>query len=251
MRAQVWSYGGGTQSVAIAVLCLQGRLVWPDHIVMADTSRERSRTFRYLETVVRPALQVVGRDIVVLDKNSFRAPDLYDRKDEKLLIPAFTDQAGRIGKLPTYCSKEWKARVVRRYMTEVAGVASYDLWLGYSIDELERMAHSETKAVTNVYPLIDLRLSRENCAALVETYGWPAPPKSACWMCPNRSDPSWLQMKRDDPEDFALAVQFERKVRERDAHIWLHESGKPLDEVEFNENQADMFRGCSAESCMT
>lgn len=250
-KPQVWSYGGGTQSVAIAVLCLQGRVAWPEYIVMADTGRERTRTFRYLEEYVQPALTEAGHEVIVLNKDDYRSPDLYSRKGDTLLIPAFTDQAGRVGKLPTFCSKEWKARVVRRYLTEQAKLASYDLWLGYTIDEFERMAHNETKAVTNVYPLIDLRLTRADCISLVEAYGWPKPPKSACWMCPNRADFSWLEMKREDPEDFALAVAFEKEVQQRDPHIWLHSSGKPLDAANFNEDQLDMFSGCTAESCMT
>ena len=247
----VWSYGGGTQSVAIAVLILQGKLPRPDYIVMADTGRERRRTFDYLANVVQPALNAAGLGVVVVNKDDFRAPDLYSKADDTLLIPAYTTQAGRVGKLPTFCSKEWKARVVRRYLTEVCGVQSYDQWLGFSVDELERMKHNEIKEVTNVYPLIDLRLSRANCAALVEAYGWPSPPKSACWMCPNRADPNWLQMRRDDPDDFHRAVMFEREIQQRDPHVWLHSSGVPLDQVVFESSMFDAFLGCDDAACMT
>lgn len=247
----VWSYGGGTQSVAIAVLVLQGKLPRPDYVVMTDTRRERTRTFTYLNEVVQPALDAIHLNVVVISKDDYRAPDLYSDKKHSLLIPAFTDQNGRIGKLPTFCSKEWKSRIVRRYMTETVGVAEYSQWLGFSIDELERMKHNEIQQVTNEYPLIDLRYSREMCAALVESFGWPKPPKSACWMCPNRSDLNWLDMKRRDPEDFQRAVIFEQEIQKSDPHVWLHNSGKPLDQVDFNEAQADMFMGCSDEACMT
>lgn len=245
----VWSYGGGTQSVAIAVLILQGKLPRPDYAVMADTGRERTRTWDYKRQVVDPALAAIGLEIVVASKDDYRAPDLY--RGQTLLIPAFTTHAGRVGKLPTFCSKEWKTRIMRRYMTETAGVRVYDQWLGFSIDELERMKHNEIKSVTNVYPLIDLRYSREMCAVLVESFGWPAPPKSACWMCPNRADPNWIDMKRNDPDDFQRAVVFEREIQQADPHVWLHSSGVALDNADFNEAQADMFLGCSDESCMT
>ena len=36
----VWSFGGGTQSVAIAVLIAQGRLPKPERTIFADTSRK-------------------------------------------------------------------------------------------------------------------------------------------------------------------------------------------------------------------
>ena len=247
----VWSYGGGTQSIAIAVLILQGKLPRPDYAVMTDTGRERQRTWDYKTSVVDPALAAIGMEIAVVSKDDYRAPDLYSAKEHTLLIPAFTTQGGRVGKLPTFCSKEWKSRIVRRYMVETAGVSVYDQWLGFSTDELERMKHNELKSVTNVYPLIDLRYSRAMCAALVESFGWPSPPKSACWMCPNRADPNWLDMKRTDPADFARAVAFEREIRLVDPHVWLHDSGKPLDEADFDASQLDMFRGCSDEACMT
>lgn len=36
-RSLVWSYGGGVQSAAIAVLVLRGELPRPERVVMADT----------------------------------------------------------------------------------------------------------------------------------------------------------------------------------------------------------------------
>ena len=47
----VWSYGGGTQTAAIAVLILQGRLPKPDIAVMADTGREIASTWDYLRNL--------------------------------------------------------------------------------------------------------------------------------------------------------------------------------------------------------
>jgi hypothetical protein len=41
-RPVVWSYGGGTQSAAIAVLVLRGESPRPELVVMADTGREVS-----------------------------------------------------------------------------------------------------------------------------------------------------------------------------------------------------------------
>jgi len=41
----VWSYGGGTQSIAIALLVVMVKLPKPDLIVTADTSFEASETW--------------------------------------------------------------------------------------------------------------------------------------------------------------------------------------------------------------
>ena len=53
---QIWSYGGGTQSAAIAALIVSGKLPVPDVAVIADTGREVSSTWDYLRDVVQPAL---------------------------------------------------------------------------------------------------------------------------------------------------------------------------------------------------
>ena len=47
-------------------------------------------------------------------------------------------------------------------------------------------------------------------------------------------DVSWHAMKRDYPADFAKAVELEKEIQEWDAAIWLHDSRRPLVEVEFD-----------------
>jgi len=56
MIETVWSYGGGTQSCAIAVLVARGDLPTPDCVVIADTGREASETWAYLDEHIRPLL---------------------------------------------------------------------------------------------------------------------------------------------------------------------------------------------------
>ena len=55
-RIQLWSSGGGTQSAAIAVLILQGKLPRPDLAVIADTEREKASTWAYMDEYTQPAL---------------------------------------------------------------------------------------------------------------------------------------------------------------------------------------------------
>jgi len=94
----VWSYGGGTQTAAIAVLILTGRLPRPDVTVIADTSRELSSTWDYLGDVVRPSLSRLGIEVQIVSHDWSR----YDlMKSSRNLLPAFTTQGGAVGKLPT------------------------------------------------------------------------------------------------------------------------------------------------------
>ena len=132
-RTQIWSSGGGVQSTAIAAMIVRGELEKPDLAVISDTERECSTTWEYLEDWVIPALAIVGVTMHRVRKSEFATVDLWRNGD--LLIPAFTTANGRVGKLPTFCSNEWKSRVVERWATRVHGVTAATLWIGFSADE--------------------------------------------------------------------------------------------------------------------
>lgn len=233
-RAIIWSYGGGTQSVALAVLVAQGKLPKPERIVMADTGREKSITWRYTEQHVKPILARVGLELEIAP-HTLSTVDLYSQKKGGLLIPAFTST----GRMDTFCSNEWKQRVVRRYLASkgYGTKRPVTLWLGMSMDELGRMKPSGLGWLEHAWPLIwDLKISREECRQIVVGAGLPDPPKSACWMCPFTSNSEWQRIKLEDAEDWKAAVTLDKEVRARDRtnDVYLHRSGVPLDEADLS-----------------
>lgn len=244
-----WSYGGGTQSAAIAVMILQGVLPRPDGIVMADTGREMTRTWTYLSEFVQPALSEIGLTVEIVP-HSYSYWDLVKGDKGDVLIPAFVRSRAGVGKLDTFCSNEWKQRPIRRWLTE-RGVRGLDLWLGMSTDEIERMKHADKLWLRHVYPLIEMvPTSRHQCVAIVEKYGWPTPPKSRCWMCPNMGPRGWRELRDDFPDDFAKAVALESEIHLVDPEMWLHKLAIPLVEaVEQSDLQADLFDGCDSGYC--
>lgn len=245
--AIIWSYGGGTQTAAIAVLILQGKLPRPDVTVIADTGRELASTWDYLDEVVQPSLAAIGVTVQRVGHEWSR----YDlMKSNRNLLPAFTTQGGKTGKLPTYCSNEWKQRPIRRWL-RANGHNDCDVWLGISTDEIERMKPSGLKWYRHAYPLIEMiPANRAACVGLVESYGWPSPPKSRCWMCPNQSPAAWRQMQSDQPGEFAKAVQLDAEIRLVDPHIYLHSTGLPLEQgVEQSAMQSNLFDGCDGGYC--
>lgn len=221
-RTTAWSCGGGRQSAALAVLIVQGKVPKPDIAVIVDTEREKSSTWDYYYSILKPAMAEVGVDLKRIYKSDFATVDLY--RNDDLLIPAFTNKNGTIGKFPTYCSNEWKQRVVRRYLRSV-GVKQCDLYLGISINEADRMKDSGLQWLRHVYPLIDLELSVDDCIEVVRAVGWPQATPSACWMCPNQNQAEWLAMS---DADFNAAQAFERKAQERDPFVYLTRTGVPL-----------------------
>jgi hypothetical protein len=222
-RKVVLSYGGGVQSTAIACLIVTGKLPRPDYIVIADTGREAETTWDYLDKHAAPRLAAVGLT-VELAGHDLATVDLYS-SGGSILIPAYTKHSdGKIGRLPTYCSVEWKRRVMHRWMRQ-AGIKQAEVWLGISVDEAHRMKDSPVKWVTHRYPLIDAWMKRADCLALLEANGWPPPPRSSCWMCPHRTTADWRALTRND---LRRAVEFEVDMREHDPSLTLRGSGEPL-----------------------
>ena len=253
---EVWSCGGGTQSAAIAALIVRGDLPEPDVSVIADTGREASETWRYYESVLKPELESVGVDLVRLphsfEGTGYNTVDIWSGANkDTIVMPMYTDRDGA-GKLPKYCSNEWKSRPVDRYIREL-GHKSGRIWIGFSIDEMERMrAHNPSAKWNHHYPLIERRLSRWDCISLVASMGWPEPPRSSCWMCPYRSDAEWAHLRRKDPQDFESAVNLEKELQQRDPNVYFHNSRKPLESVDFNESQEDLFsKPCASGMCFT
>jgi hypothetical protein len=245
------SYGGGKQTVAIITLILEGKLPRPDIIVMADTGREVQTTWDYLSSIVQPALKEIDLQVEICG-HEYANWDIVKGEGEAILLPAFTRQNGSIGKMPTFCSNEWKQRPIRRWLKE-RGVTDTDVWLGISLDEAERMKSSGLNWYRHVYPLIEtLPMHRRQCESQIQKFGWELPHKSRCWMCPNQSPQAWRQMKNGTPADFQKAVELENEIRETDADIYFHSLAIPLDKaVEQSEKQGDMFDGCDSGYCFT
>lgn len=244
-RTQIWNNGGGTQSAAIAALIVTGKLTKPDLAVIADTGREKSATWEYLERYIIPALDSVGVTMHRVLKKEWANKDLYGgAAGDTLLIPAFTTQGGEVGKLPGYCSGEWKRDVVRRW-ANAQGVKAATNWIGYSTDEMGR-AHkgkNSTKAQGKWqvdFPLIRLGMDRGACSHLALQVLGALPGRSACWMCPNQQMQEWREVMADE-RDRPKVIRFERNIRERDPHVWLTDQAVPIELADFDDHNEVLF----------
>ena len=245
-RAIIHSYGGGVQSAAIAVLVVQGRLPRPERIVMADTGREAAETWDYLADSVQPLLSPLGLSVDIAP-HSLATVDLYPSSGgSRPLIPVFT---GDGAKLPTFCSVEWKRRVVGRYLRSLGYGPDTPIteWLGISKDEVERAKDSRVEWIAHSWPLLDLNLSRADCIQIVRDHGLPEPPRSSCWMCPHRSDAEWMHLRDHGDGDYQRAVEFDHSLP---ADLFLHRSHKRIDQITFrHEHQGGLFDVCEEGRC--
>lgn len=239
--SEILSYGGGVQSVAMCVLVVQGKLPRPDAIIAADTSREVPSTWEYAERHIRPLLRSVGLELHIAP-HSLSAVDLYSGDD--VILPLFTET----GKLPTFCSSEWKARVVERYARTVLKLPRpYTYWIGFSLDEQRRATPNPERR----YPLLELMLTRVDCLSIIDAAGLPAPRKSRCFMCPHQTDSEWIQVREDYPELWQKAVEIERDIQEdeRFSQCYLHRSRVPLSEAKLQRDSQLQPEQCGLGWC--
>jgi hypothetical protein len=250
---EIFNSGGGTQSACIAALIVKGRLPKPDYAVIVDTERERPEVWEYHDAVIVPALDSVGVTIHRVQKSQYATVDLFSK--ETLLLPVFSNQSGTVGKLSSFCSDKWKRCVMERFMREIGVPTNQQRnWIGFSTNEsirAIRMMRGERYAKGLIrFPLIhDVPLKREKAIEYVESIGWPTPPRSACWMCPNQSDNEWRDLKINHPVEFQMACELEKEIQKKDPFAWFHKSCVPLSEVDFSQDPELFERACNTGNC--
>lgn len=245
----MWSCGGGVQSSAIAALIIQEKLERPDFSVIVDTGYEKSTTWAWVDAVLTPRLAEVGVELIRI-----RSADWVDNAvvndDGKVVIPAFAGDGEGV-KFPTWCSGVWKGKAVERFLRK-QGVQKAQNWLGISTDEIRRVRQSNVWWLQRRFPLIfDVPMDRAACVRLVESMGWPTPPQTCCWMCPNMRPDEWERMRQSSPDDFAKAVAMEEHLQKFD-NVWLTRKRIPLPQFKAKEESAGLFdAGCESGQCFT
>lgn len=89
----------------------------------------------------------------------------------------------------------------------------------------------------NRWPLIERRMTRHDRLRWLERHDYPLPPKSACIGCPFHSDARWRDMRNNDADAWADAVDLDRTIRSGfrglRGEVYLHRSAVPLDAVDL------------------
>jgi hypothetical protein len=251
-RVQLWSCGGGRQSAGIAALIVQGRLPRPDAACMAALEWERQATYAYVNAYVRPALAALGVPFTYVSRKKYATVGLLSGADGRsLVLPVHKQNAGGPTRLPEYCSGEWKRAVLMRWAAEQPGwkARGVDCWMGITWDERQRRRAARRLWYQPVYPLLDvIPMDVAGCLAVVERAGWPEPPPSRCYHCPNQSDRRWAELT---PEEWAAACDRDDWLRTIDPHAYLHRSRVPLRTVMLRtDDEPTLFGGgCQAGMC--
>ena len=253
--------GAGVQSSTLALMADQGEITpKPLAGIFADTKVEPPSVYLWLDWLEKqlsfPVYRVSAGNLAE-DALRLRTSKNTGLQYSKGMIPAFVDTPQGKGLLPRQCTRDYKITVIQRKMRELLGVEQVRSkvplirqWMGISFDELDRMKPAMVPWIEHYYPLVEKRITRQDCFNWMEARGYPRPPRSACVFCPYHSDKEWLRLKTEEPEGFAFAVEWEKKyqqVASQDEVIrgipYLHSSLVPLEQVQFNSNgnQLNLF----------
>ena len=236
------SLGAGVQSSVMALMAASGELTpMPDCAIFADTQFEPQGVYEHLDWLEKqlpfPTYRVTAGDI---------RGDTLDRTKRSASMPIFTQNGGMVMR---QCTTEYKINPIRKRLRELIGLKPRQrapkeivvhVWIGISTDEALRMKPSRDAFIENIFTLIDARVSPNDCMRWFETHHPNRKlVKSACIGCPFHNDVMWRDMKVNDPESFADAVEFDAAMRS-DGNLWkmkepafLHRSCKPLAEVDL------------------
>ena len=244
---RVLSLGAGVQSTTVALMSAVGDLPKLDAAIFADTQWEPRSVYAHLDWL-QPELERAGIPVYRVTAGNIREDALAGVHDGGRFarMPLYVDSpSDRGGVIRRQCTQEYKIEPVRAQIRDMLEIPPRspgpkrvvcEQWFGISLDEVQRMRDSAVRWMVNRYPLVDLRMTRHDCLRWLETRGYPQPPKSACVGCPYHSDAAWALMRRDDPEAFADAADFDRRIRHLpriEGDVFLHRSLKPLDEVDL------------------
>lgn len=242
------SFGGGVQTVALALMCVEGDYEMPDYAIFSDTQWETKSTYDYLKWFI-PYIEKRGLKVITVTNGNIRE-DALNAEKRFATMPVFTDSPGG-GMLRRQCTNEYKIQPVYREIRKQMGLDKgerykgepIELWLGISFDEMERAKENQVKWIKNKFPLLDMEIKRSQCLEYIRSKDLPLPPKSACIGCPFHSNLYWHNLKINNPEEFEDVCSFDeslRKHRVSDLYpVFLHRSMKPLREIDFLNGQKE------------
>jgi hypothetical protein len=241
-----------------------GELPPLDAAIFADTGSEPQHVYDHLQKLIAAVsvpVYIVGRDQSLGDM-------LTSPEGRFVSIPYYTlSDSGKAGIGRRQCTREFKIEPIHRKAREIMGVKRVgrvarniraEQWIGFSTDELSRV--TSMRAVEHLiprYPLVELGMSRADCIQWLTDRGWSAA-KSACVICPYRSDSEWRDLRDNHPTEWRKAIRVDEAIRKGglggskllDGRAFLHPSHKPLALAPIDDGRnLGTPGGCSPHSC--
>lgn len=258
---RILSLGAGVQSSTLAFMIKHGDEAPVDCAIFADTGAEPQHVYNYLDWLEPqmpfPIRRVMHKEGLIVSIHEAVKGNGFDH------VPFFIRKKdGGIGMGKRQCTRHYKLEPILQGVRQELGLKKGERYkgekvtqlVGISQDERQRMADPMTNWLINSYPLVDRGMARQDCLKKLREYGVERlPRKSACTFCPYHDDRRWKEMKAKEPDSWAQAVEIDELIRGgvRGAKdpLFLHRSGRPLTEVDFDAQHEFSWMADMEEEC--
>ena len=247
---RVLSLGAGVQSTTLLLMMIQGEIERPDHVIFADTGWEPKEVYKHLE-YLKGLMETNQIPFHMVTKGNIREDFLTEGKRFASMPLHLINEDGKPGMIRRQCTAEYKLGPLMKKQRELALLKPKQQCkehrittiIGISWDETQRMKDPQFSWIRHEYPLIEKRLTREDCLKWCKQHNYSLPPRSACIGCPYKNNDEWRRL-RTNREEWADAVAFDEDLRKLPHLIkrfrgipFLHSSKISLSDADLRTNQ--------------
>ena len=257
---RILSLGAGVQSSTLLFKILENEIAPVDYAIFADTGNEPKEVYDWFEYLKKVCKNKIKIRVVRNTKNTGNiTKDILSETGRFASIPVYTvSKVGKKGNTRRTCTAEYKIQPIHKEVRKILGVDNLrgkvvEMVMGISYDEIQRAKEPPLKWQINCYPFIENKITRDDCKHWIKHNGYAQPPRSACIICPYHRNDEWLHLKTNYKDEFDFAVWFDEQLRSNtksqfvnklDDTLYLHDSRKPLKNIEFaniGEQQYKLF----------
>jgi len=200
---RVLLFGGGVQTTAML-------LEYParyDYVIFADVSAgtkfdEKSDTYIYLDKYIKPYLKSKNIPLIIVQST---LGSLYDYCIEHNIIPLRNLR---------WCTDKWKRIPIQKWIKKnLQPSKEKPVYqdMGFSWDEYWRAGRiKQTDKMIFECPLVDHKITRQDCKDIILKHFPELPPKSGCVYCPFAKKSDFKEIKRKEPEKWNKILELEQ-----------------------------------------
>jgi len=221
----VLSLGAGVQSSTLAMMYAKKELEpMPDFAVFADTQGEPKAVYKWLDWLEQQLpypVYKVSKGNLAEDSLRLRTSKVTGLKYIRATVPFHLFNEGKSkGFLARGCTGDYKIQPIKVFVRRKCKIKNKEtdvrvnMIIGISTDEIARIKISKVLWIKHSYPLIENNISRDDCLDWFSKNNLDIPPRSACIFCPYHGKVFWTNLKKNSPEEFEQAIQYEKDVKE-------------------------------------
>jgi len=202
------SHGVGVNSTALMLLLIDDNVEFES--VFSDTGCENPETYEYLDYLQKRGYEITRIIPQVKEKRGIY-DNLYDYFWSWQGIPIIHRRQ---------CCVKFKKQPVDKYVKQPC-----EVMLGYDFNERKRRRTKNRKQITFIFPLIERKITREQCVDIIREHGLLVPIRSGCYLCPYQSKKTWKRLRDNHPDLFMKAMALEENAITRKSGKQLYQGG--------------------------